>query len=380
MGKLTLTYGMRLCAWLLLAAIMLAGCRAARATSPLLPTGVPEHPQVVIENTIPAAAASPTPPPTVVPSPSAPPTATPTLEPTRHPMSIIALRQQDYPGSEITIESELERGANYRRYYASYLSQGLRIYALLTIPDGEMPANGWPGIVFNHGYIPPSVYRTTERYIAYVDHLARNGFVVFRIDYRGHDRSEGQATGAYGSPGYTHDVLNAVASLKSFPSVDPERIGMWGHSMGGFLTLRAMVISPDIKAGVIWAGVVASYPDLLERWRRPGVSSAPTPPPGVRRWRDWVADNGLPEQNPEFWREVSSNSFVHEISGPVQLHHGAADESVPLVFSELLAGELQAAGKQVELYTYPGDNHNISNYFSTAMARTIEFFNTHLKD
>ena len=50
---------------------------------------------------------------------------------------------------------ELDRGANYRRYYASYFSEGLRIYALLTVPFGEPPAGGWPAIVFNHGYIPP---------------------------------------------------------------------------------------------------------------------------------------------------------------------------------------------------------------------------------
>jgi dipeptidyl aminopeptidase/acylaminoacyl peptidase len=222
-------------------------------------------------------------------------------------MYILAMRQTPYPGSDIQIENELERGANYSRYYASYLSEGLKIYGLLTIPDGEMPASGWPAIVFNHGYIPPTQYRTTERYIAYVDWLARSGYIVFRIDYRGHDRSEGEARGAYGDPGYTVDVLNAVASLKRFQA-DPERIGMWGHSLGGYLTLRAMVISPEIKAGVIWAGVVASYPDMLTRWRR--NRPAPTPPTSARRWRDiWIEQYGSPETNPNFWNQVSANSF-----------------------------------------------------------------------
>jgi uncharacterized protein len=380
MDKLNPLYRLRLFLLLLLIAGLLTACSAADAASPLPLVDTPlPPPQISIDNSTPTAPSSSTPPPTVAPTDTPQPTLTPTAASTLHPMSILGLRQADYPGSEITIERELERGANYSRYYASYLSQGLRIYALLTIPDGEMPPGGWPGIVFNHGYIPPTVYRTTERYIAYVDNLARSGFVVFRIDYRGHDRSEGQPTGAYGDPGYTHDVLNAVTALKNSPYVNPEKIGMWGHSMGGYLTLRAMVISPDIKAGVIWAGVVASYPDLLERWRRPGVSAAPTPPTGVRRWRDWISVYGAPGENPDFWREVSSNSFVSDISGPVQLHHGTADESVPLVFSELLAGELQAAGKPFELYTYPGDNHNISNSFSAAMTRTIVFFNEYLK-
>jgi dipeptidyl aminopeptidase/acylaminoacyl peptidase len=274
----------------------------------------------------------------------------------------------------------LEPGANYSRYYAYYLSEGLKIYALLTVPNGEPPATGWPAIVFNHGYIPPAQYRTTERYIAYVDSLARQGYIVFRIDYRGHDRSEGAASGAYGNPGYTIDVLNAVASLKNYPLADPQRIGMWGHSMGGYLTLRAMVVSPDVKAGVIWAGVVASYPDLLTRWRR-NPATGPTPvPSGGRSWRSgWVELYGTPEQNPQFWNSVSANSYLENLSGPVQLHHGTQDESVPLEFSEILYEQLQETGKEAELYVYEGDNHNLSGFFSQAMLRTIEFYDLYLK-
>jgi len=308
------------------------------------------------------------------------PTVTPTPTATPHPMSIPALREMSYPSSEIIFEEMLEPGANYNRYYVSYLSEGLRQYGLLTIPYGETPATGWPAIVFNHGYIPPDQYRTTERYIAYVDWLARSGYIVFRIDYRGNDRSEGVARGAYGDRGYTVDVLNAVAALQQFPPADDNRIGMWGHSMGGYLTLRAMVLSEDIKAGVIWAGVVASYPDLLTRWRR-GSSAGPTPTPSAaRRWRsDWYAVYGTPEENPEFWETLSSNSYLDDISGPVQLHHGTGDESVPLEFSETLFQELQEAGKTAELYTYEGDNHNISNSFSQAMRRTLEFYDRYLK-
>jgi hypothetical protein len=70
-------------------------------------------------------------------------------------MNILAARQREYPGSSITIEETLEPGANYYRYIAWYKSDGLRIYGLLTVPFGEMPASGWPAIVFNHGYIDP---------------------------------------------------------------------------------------------------------------------------------------------------------------------------------------------------------------------------------
>jgi dipeptidyl aminopeptidase/acylaminoacyl peptidase len=298
-------------------------------------------------------------------------------------MNILAARLTPYLGSPITIEETLEPGSNYSRYIASYESQGLKIYGLLTIPSGEMPATGWPAIVFNHGYIDPRVYKTTERYIAYVDLLARSGYVVYKIDYRGHDRSEGDATGAYGDPGYTADVLNAVSSLKQFSQVDPTRIGMWGHSMGGFLTLRAMVISPDIRAGVIWAGVVGSYPVMICCWRHPAPAvPTSTPNPNFRSgWRTtWQDLYGSPDANPGFWLGISANHYLSDISGPLQLHHGTADEEVPIAFSRDLYDQLLQAGDVAEYYEYPGDNHNLSNYFNLAMSRTIQFFDQYLKN
>ena len=249
----------------------------ARAPTVALPTATPQR---IATSTV---APSATPRPTASRTPTATPTNTPTAAPTAtatatppNPLSIAYMREQAYPGSDIVVEQKLQAGANYQRYRTSYLSEGLKQYALLTVPNGTPPATGWPAIIFNHGYIPPEQYRTTERYVAYVDGFARNGYIVFRPDYRGHDQSEGNASGGYGSPDYTIDVLNATASLKRYPAADPNRIGMWGHSMGGHITLRSMVTTQDIKAGVIWAGVVASYPDLMSRWRRPVPASVPT--------------------------------------------------------------------------------------------------------
>src|SRR4030065_1855352 len=107
---------------------------------------------------------------------------------------------------------------------------------------------------------------------------------------------------------------------------------MWGHSMGGSITLRSMVVNPDIKAGVIWAGVVASYDDLVKNWRRPG--SKPWQPSqreqAIRRpSRQMLVDQyGDTDANPQFWNSISPTSFVPDISGPVQIHHGDAASSV----------------------------------------------------
>jgi fermentation-respiration switch protein FrsA (DUF1100 family) len=345
----------------------------AAATRPVTPSPIP----------LPADTATATPSPTETPLPTETPSPTATATPT-HPLMIEVMRGGSYPGSELTFEQTLDPGENYDRYIVSYQSEGNKIFALLTVPWGAKPAEGWPIVVFNHGYIPPREYRTTERYVAYMDGFARNGYIVFRSDYRGHGDSEGRAEGGYGSPAYTVDVLNGLAAVKSYPDADPERIGMWGHSMGGHITLRAMVLSDEIDAGVIWGGVVASYPDLFERWRRSGDGPTPTPAPNptpVRgRWRLSMYDiYGSPEENPAFWASISANSYLADLSGPLQLHHSTTDEVVPVEFSEILLDQVEAAERPVELFLYEGDDHDITANFWTAMDRSVQFFDATVK-
>lgn len=383
----------------LLALLTLTACgRDAASLSP--PAAIVQQPpsQTPIPPTAtPTATATLTPLPTHTETPTLTPTPTQTATPTptpEHPLMIEVMRRQDYPGSELVIEQRLDPGENYDRYIASYLSEGNKIYGLLTIPWGQTPGTGWPVILFNHGWIPPEDYRTTERYLEYVNYISRSGYILFRSDYRGHGESEGQPGGVYSSPNYTVDVLNALAAVKTLPEADPDRIGMWGHSMGGHITLRAMVVSDEIKAGVIWAGVVADYPDVFARIPyeataiaatavaegTPETSLTPQPTRGFGRWRGSLsAIYGSPEANPAFWASISPAAYVSEISGPLQLHHAVTDDVVPVTTSIFLQAAMEAAGQHSELYLYDADSHDIDNNFWAAMARTVEFFDTYVK-
>lgn len=298
------------------------------------------------------------------------------------PLTVEAMRNRSYEGSDLQIEETLESGSDYSRYIASYVSDGLKIYGLLTVPNGEKPKNGWPAIVFNHGYIPPEQYRTTERYVAYVDGFARNGYVVFKPDFRGNGSSEGQPEGAYYSPAYTIDTLNALASLKKYPGVNSNKMGMWGHSLGGNITLRSLVVSQDIKAAVIWGGVVGTYNDLMNNWYRkvPYVPSERELSLRNRSRSNMITKYGTLDSNPDFWHSVDPNFNLQYVNAPVQLNAGLLDEEVPWQFSQGLKDRLEKAGKTVEYYTYPGSDHNISQGFNEAMQRSIEFFDKYLKN
>ena len=164
-------------------------------------------------------------------------------------LTIAALRQREITGSAITFEQTLANGVGYSQYIASYISEGNKIYGLLTIPFGDPPPGGFKAIVFNHGYIPPDIYQTTERYIAYVGTLASHGFVVFKIDLRGHGNSEGEATGSYYSAGYTIDAIAAFKSLQTLDIVDPARDRHVGAQYGGQLSAARDVSGTRHKSG-----------------------------------------------------------------------------------------------------------------------------------
>jgi len=291
---------------------------------------------------------------------------------TLHLMAIESLRNNKYLGDDFEIEEQLGNGSNYKQYIVSYQSEGLKIYGLLTVPTGQRPKNGFPAIIFIHGYISPQEYSTTGSYPTYQARLARSGFVTFKPDLRGHGNSEGEPVSAHYSEKYIVDTLYAISYLKNYKDVDPNRIGFWGHSNGGEIGLRIVVVSPDIKAASFWAGVVGSYKDMLEtynekiRFLKNATST------------ELVRENKLPSKNPEFWNKLDPYTYLNDINAPIQLHHGTADSSVPAELSIRLKEELDKQNKKVEYYEYIGDDHNISKNVNIAFERTIDFYKKNL--
>lgn len=297
-------------------------------------------------------------------------------------MTIPYLRSREYV-STLGGQEFSHNGSNYTAYLSSYDSDGLRVNGLLTIPTGDRPVDGWPAIVFVHGYIPPSEYTTLGKYVDYVDYLARSGFVVFKIDLRGHGDSEGEPGGAYYSSDYVVDTLNARAALQSSDFVDSDSIGLWGHSMAGNVVMRSMAAQPDIAAGVIWGGAVYTYQDMREygiqdsSYRRPQAPSATQ----RRNSRQSISEiHGDPEDNGLFWQQMAPTNFLTDLKGAVALHHAVNDDVVSVEYSRGLKNRLEAASVPHELHEYPTGGHNIDGAsFSQAMQRTVEFYGKYLR-
>lgn len=291
------------------------------------------------------------------------------------------MRKLEYPGSEVIIEEELEPGQNYNRYIVSFNVGNLKEFAYMTIPVSEKPKNGFPVIIFNHGYQIPRLYTPEGNYIKYMDEIAKAGYIIFKPDFRGNGKSQGEPGSAYFSPNYAVDILNAISSVRNLPDADFDNIGMFGHSMGGALTLKVLEISPDVKAAVIWGGVVGSLEDIIYNWQDE-VSYKPAKLDLYLRnlgLQELISKYGEPGQNPEYWNSIDPIANLNLVSSPIQIHVGLADNQVPTAFSKSLYEKLNYQGKSVEYYEYEGANHDINQSFDIAIVRTVKFFDTYLK-
>ncbi len=295
-------------------------------------------------------------------------------------MTIPYLRSQEYQ-SEITQEYMIANGSGYTSYRVSYFSEGFKIYGLLTVPTGDAPTGGWPAVIFLHGYIPPTIYKTTQQYAAYTDQLSKNGFVVFKPDFRGHDKSEGEARGAYYSSDYVIDALHAYDALSKYPDVNPNGIGLWGHSMSGNISMRVFAVRPTIPAVVIWAGAVYTYADMREFSIQDGSYRPPPLNTQLQQRRQKLRElYGDFSADSWFWKQVAITEYLSDLQGAVQIHHAVNDDVVNIGYSRNLLKLLEAASVPHEVYEYPDGGHNIQGTaFITAFERTIAFFKQRLR-
>jgi dipeptidyl aminopeptidase/acylaminoacyl peptidase len=306
---------------------------------------------------------------------------TPTPQIISSPLAIVNMREKLYPGSTLTVTQTLTPGSNYNRYVVSYQSEGLTIYGLLTVPTETKSKNGWPIILFNHGYIPPKSYSTNTSYAAMIDPLAGAGYIVFAPDYRGNDNSQGTPMQTYISPAYVTDSMNALSSIKRYKDANPQKIGVFGHSMGGNITLHELVMTHDFKAAELMAGVVGDESGILQWWsnRIAAHSIVGNDLDTSKVVEQMVKENGTPSSNPLYWNAIDPTQFLSFITSPVQIQVGSGDVEVPTDFSSTLKNSLQKAGKLVDYRVYQGADHNLSPDTSSAMAVTVTFFNKYLK-
>ena len=194
-------------------------------------------------------------------------------------------------------------------------------------------------------------------------YLAQHGFVVFSLDNRGTPRRGAAFGGAlYGKQGTVEvaDQLKGVEWLKSQPWVDGSRIGVYGWSNGGYMTLMLLAKASDQYAC--------------------GVAGAPVTDWGLYDTHYTERYMGLPKANVAGYQEARVLEHIDGLTSKLLLIHGMADDNVLFTNSTALMSALQKRGQPFELMTYPGAKHGLKGADNLHRLRLTEnFFDRCLK-
>ncbi len=361
--------------------LVLAGCttsdgspeaapEAAASTSPD-PGGGPETGTPSTEPTEPEQP-GPEDPESEQPGPEEPGPEEPGAEP--HPISVRgALIETEYTGRGLRVGRVIGEYDGYTEYAVSYRSQDLRISGIMNVPSGRGP---FPVLVLNHGYIDPADYVTGQGLAREQEWLAREGYVVLHTDYRNHAGSDDAPNVDYRLRlPYAVDVVNAVRAVKrsDLPYLDGDRVGLLGRSMGGHVTLNALVARPNlVDAATIYASTSSLTAD---NWRQFNQGTADSARVNARMRRTY----GLPARSPRFWRAASPRPYLDRVTAPVLIHHGTLDDTCPIRWSRETLRALKDAGKRARLIAYEGEGHTMYSQWPRSMRRTTAFFDRHLR-
>ena len=284
-------------------------------------------------------------------------------------LTIKALRDKKIPENSINIEKKLGvRNGKYTSYLISYYSENLNIYALMNIPLSKKPEKGYPVVLVNHGYIPPARYSTVDSYRLVDGYFASNGFITLKSDYRGHASSDKGTNRPVDRMKYVLDVLYLTMAVGSIDGADPGNIFMYGHSMGGEITLKALEISSNIKAASLWAPVTKRFPEsMLYFVRKRSLSEAINEKEKIERI--------FGKSNYSFFSPIDNISLIE---APLIIHHGTGDDSVPYNWSLELVEKLKESGVNYKFYTYDDDHNFAGRYFYVVLKRDVAFFKKYL--
>jgi dipeptidyl aminopeptidase/acylaminoacyl peptidase len=243
----------------------------------------------------------------------------------------------------LTFEQALDDGPSYSAYLVSYRSDDLKVHAMVAVPKSTAPENGYPVVIANHGYVPdPRRYGITvdgvdsrpgDYYRSVPELYASRGFMVILPDYRGHNSSEGfeqiENQNRDSINLYANDVIELMSHLDEIEQADTGKVFMWSHSMGGGVSMHALLDTDIVKASSFWATIGVDH--LSKRFE--------------------------------------------SLDGPVSIQHSIDDKSVEQFNSERLAEALEKQGHPHKYLSYDSSDHYFTGEMRELAAdRDVEFF------
>ena len=242
------------------------------------------------------------------------------------------------------------------------IGSGIKLNAWFIKPPNFDSTSRYP--VFFYVYGGPGSQTVTDAWggqnYLWFQMLAQRGYIVASVDNRGTGaRGRAWRKLIYRQMGVieTQDQAAAARAVGRLPYVDSTRIGIWGWSYGGFMTLNTLTQAPDVY--------------------RMGIAVAP-----VTHWKyyDTIYTeryNGLPQDNAAGYDKGSPLTYAKNLKGRLLIVHGSGDDNVHFQNTEAMINALVAADRPFSLMVYPNRNHSISGgttrqHLFTLLTRFVE--------
>lgn len=247
-----------------------------------------------------------------------------------------------------------------KEFFRFATSEGVELNGYMVRPNGFDSSRRYPVLMTQ--YSGPGSQQAADRWtIGWEDVLVQQGYIVACVDGRGTGfRGEEFKKCTYGELGKyeTVDQIEAARYLASLPYVDPDRIGIYGWSYGGFMALNCILKGNDVFRAAIAVAPVTSW-----------------------RFYDTIYTeiyNGLPQDNPSGYDDNSPIHFADRLKGKLLIAHGTGDDNVHIQNTYEMITKLVEYDKPFELYVYPDRNHGMGPSRHHLMERCIEFVQRNL--
>ena len=264
-----------------------------------------------------------------------------------HQPPVQALKTANGKAVRTLLENKLDIFEDVQLAFPEFLtfetSDGVSLNARLIKPVDFDPQKKYPVLIYGYGGPGSQLVRNAwGRNILWYTLLTQKGYIIFTVDNRGTGgRGKAFKNLAYGDIGKyaLKDHIEAAKFLAKLPYVDESRIGIWGWSGGGYLTLMCMTKGAEyFKAGIAVAPV-ADFRLYDTIW--------------TERYM------GLPQTNQAGYDSTSVLTYVDRYKGGLLIVHGASDDNVHMQNTMQVIKQLQLQGKQFRLMIYPGLNHSL---------------------
>ncbi len=346
--------------------------------------------------------------------------------------SITNLQTYDFKASTINLERVIAEEQNYTSFLFSYNTEGRKMTGQINIPDSVTanPEQENKVIVMLRGFVPPEIYTTGVGTKNAAAAFAADGYITVAPDFFGYGESSPEPENSWvtrfekpitvveliksikqnGIPLDTSENLEGLVTDELTKTKNITAIGMWAHSNGGQIALTTLEILREPIPTTLWAPVTAPFPYSIAYFSDELADEG-------KSQRKWIA---MFEEDYDVY-EFSHTQHLEDLTGPIQIQHGDADDAALIYWSEEFVQKVAAENERrnkitesleelenedttatgtaqnasesekkmghtnaplepvdIDLITYPNTNHNLVPNWNKAVQKDIQFFEKNL--